>query len=122
MITDFQFLPTSFQFVYVLPSNLKQIRGSGLDRSTVNLTHQSKKTIMRKILQLVTTGAFLLSVTAVLGYNDDHGKSKSGILNKPVAQTRGANCAPANYRLTMDFNDVSCQLETGGLVVFRSCQ
>lgn len=71
---------------------------------------------MRKILQLVTTGAFLLSVTAVLGYNDDHGKSKSGILNKPVAQTRGANCAPANYRLTMDFNDVSCQLETGGLL------
>lgn len=34
---------------------------------------------------------------------------------KPVT-TKATNCAPANYRLTMDFNDVSCQLETGGLL------
>lgn len=49
-------------------------------------------------------------------YNHDFGKEKSGGKPKPTVAAKAANCAPANYRLTMDFNDVSCQLETGGLL------
>lgn len=53
-------------------------------------------------------------------YNYDFGKTKSSTggnkPDKPVVTTKGALCAPANYRKTMAFNDVSCQLETGGLL------
>jgi hypothetical protein len=51
-------------------------------------------------------------------YNHDHEKSgKQGGKPKPnPVTTKAATCAPANYRKTMDFNDVSCQLETGGLL------
>lgn len=35
---------------------------------------------------------------------------------KPTITTKGANCAPANYYKIFDFNDVSCRLETGGLL------
>lgn len=61
----------------------------------------------------------LLMALAVAGnasaYDHDFGKSKTAV-NKPTPQTRGANCAPANFRLTMQFNDVSAQLESGGLL------
>lgn len=50
-------------------------------------------------------------------YNHDFGKAKSGEKpNKPTPTAKGALCSPATYRKTMDFNDVSCQLETGGLL------
>jgi hypothetical protein len=51
-----------------------------------------------------------------LAYDHDYGKANTGVVDKPVSHTRGAGCAPANYRLTMEFNDVSAQLETGGLL------
>ena len=45
------------------------------------------------------------------------GKTKSGSPSKdPEPHTKGANCGPASYRKTMSFNDVSAQLETGGLL------
>lgn len=72
---------------------------------------------MKRRLNILSLGVVLLSVSTAFGYNENFGKGKSGIVqNKPVSSTRGANCAPANYRLTMSFNDVSCQLETGGLL------
>ena len=50
-------------------------------------------------------------------YNHDHEKNgKQGGKPKPNPVTKAATCAPANYRKIMDFNDVSCQLETGGLL------
>jgi len=49
-------------------------------------------------------------------YNENWNAAGNPGINKPVTQDRGANCAPANFRLTMSFNDVSCQLETGGLL------
>jgi len=71
---------------------------------------------MKRKINFLTLGVAMFTISSVFGYNENFGKSKSGIQDKPVAQTRGANCAPANYRLTMSFNDVSCQLETGGLL------
>src|SRR5687768_16375445 len=66
-----------------------------------------------KYLSLAITMCFIGQANA---YNRDFGKGKSAGKPKPTVTTKAANCAPANYRKTMDFNDVSCQLETGGLL------
>ncbi|MNJ84136.1 hypothetical protein D3C87_15790 [compost metagenome] len=67
-----------------------------------------------KYLSLALTMCFVGQASA---YNHDFEKSgKPGGKPKPTVAAKAANCAPANYRLTMDFNDVSCQLETGGLL------
>jgi hypothetical protein len=67
-----------------------------------------------KYLSLAITMCFIGQANA---YNHDFGKEKSaGKKPKPTVTTKAANCAPANYRKTMSFNDVSCQLETGGLL------
>lgn len=73
---------------------------------------------MKKTIHTLLSLAIpLLFAKVTLGYYRDSDKAKS-----PDGQTRqegpvrGANCAPANYRKTMSFNDVSCQIETGGLL------
>jgi len=71
---------------------------------------------MKRTLNYLALAVTFFAVGTASAYDHDFGKGKSGVLTKPVSQTRGANCAPANYRLTMAFNDVSCQLETGGLL------
>jgi len=71
---------------------------------------------MKRTIKYVSLAVALFAVGSASAYNEDFGKAKSGVIDKPTMQTRGANCAPANYRLTMKFNDVSCQLETGGLL------
>ena len=72
---------------------------------------------MKRTIQYLSL-AFALVVASNAGaYNHDFGK-KSGAAKpgKPTSTTKGANCAPANYRKTIAFNDVSAQLETGGLL------
>jgi hypothetical protein len=71
---------------------------------------------MKRTIKYVSLAVALLAAGSASAYNHDFGKGKSGIVERPVSQTRGANCAPANFRLTMAFNDVSAQLETGGLL------
>src|ERR1700754_205314 len=71
---------------------------------------------MKRTINFLTLAVALFAAGSVSAYNENFGKAKTGISEKPVSQTRGANCAPANYRVTMDFNDVSAQLETGGLL------
>ncbi|AEA42707.1 T9SS type A sorting domain-containing protein [Fluviicola taffensis] len=67
-----------------------------------------------KYLSLAITMCFVGEASA---YNHDFEKSgKSGGKPKPTVTTKAANCAPANYSKVMDFNDVSCRLETGGLL------
>jgi len=58
----------------------------------------------------------VVSAGSALAYDHEPEKSGDHLADKPSAHTRGANCAPANYRLTMAFNDVSALLETGGLL------
>ena len=67
-----------------------------------------------KYLSLAITMCFIGQANA---YNHDFGKGKSaGNKPKPTVTTKAANCAPANNPFKMDFNDVSCRLETGGLL------
>ena len=79
-------------------------------------SYHNERWIMKKTLNYLTLAVTFFAVGTASAYDHDFGKGKSGVLTKPVSQTRGANCAPANYRLTMAFNDVSCLLETGGLL------
>lgn len=60
--------------------------------------------------------SFLAMVTLAFtasAYNHDFGKKKN-----PPAQDgpKSASCAPAIYKVTLDYNDVSAQLEQGGLL------
>ena len=72
---------------------------------------------MRRIVNYLSLTLAMCCAGHASAYNHDFEKSgKSGGKPKPTTTTKAANCAPANYRLTMDFNDVSCQLETGGLL------
>jgi hypothetical protein len=71
---------------------------------------------MKRTFKYLSLVVGLLAAGSASAYNHDFGKSKSDKPNKPVTTTKGALCAPANYRKTMEFNDVSCQLETGGLL------
>lgn len=72
-----------------------------------------KRTI--KYLSLAITMCFVGNANAYLKDGVKSGNA-GGTKPKPTVTTKAANCAPANYRLTMSFNDVSCQLETGGLL------
>lgn len=66
---------------------------------------------------LVSLAIPLLCANITYGYYREPDKGKpSGKIPPTEPATRGANCAPANYRKTMSFNDVSCQIETGGLL------
>jgi hypothetical protein len=71
---------------------------------------------MKRTINYLSLAVALFAAGSASAYNEDFGKAKSGVIDKPVANTRGASCAPANYRVTMAFNDVSAQLETGGLL------
>jgi len=71
---------------------------------------------MKRTFKYLSLAVTLVVAGSASAYNEDFGKSNSGLTNKPVAQTRGANCAPANTSKTMAFNDVSARLETGGLL------
>jgi len=51
-----------------------------------------------------------------LAFNHDANKQKSDPDHKGSGTEKAAGCAPANYRKTLSFNDVSCQIETGGLL------
>ena len=61
---------------------------------------------MKRTIKYLSLAVALLAAGSASAYNHDFGKGKSGIVERPVSQTRGANCAPANFRLTMAFNDV----------------
>lgn len=73
---------------------------------------------MKKQLIAITLGttAILWSNNALsyLGPEDHHGINQGSNGNAAVSQAKGANCAPATARLTMDFNDVSAFIEQGG--------
>ena len=59
-----------------------------------------------RILFIVLSISFL-----GLSYNHDFNKNST-----PVKHTTKANCAPASARLTLEYNDVSALLETGGIL------
>ena len=72
---------------------------------------------MRRRLNYLSLSFMMCLVGYASAYNHDLEKSgKPAEKPKPTVTAKAANCAPANYRLTMKFNDVSCQLETGGLL------
>lgn len=68
-----------------------------------------------KIFSLLAIVSLSFSTKAM---DPNYGKYKTGGSNNSAVTSvkRGAGCAPANYRLKMEYNDVSCQLETGGLL------
>jgi len=72
---------------------------------------------MKRIFKYLSLIVGLLAAGNVAAFNENQGKAaNSGKPDKPTPITKGALCAPMNYRKTMSFNDVSCQLETGGLL------
>jgi hypothetical protein len=72
---------------------------------------------MKRTINYGSLMIMLCFVGNVSAYNHDFEKSgKPGGKPKPTAVTKAATCAPANYNVVMDFNDVSCRLETGGLL------
>ncbi len=72
---------------------------------------------MKRTINYLSLVVMMCFVGQANAYDHDFGKSgKKAGKPKPTVTTKAATCAPANYRKTMDFNDVSCQLETGGLL------
>jgi hypothetical protein len=71
---------------------------------------------MKRTFKYLSLIVGLLVAGNAAAFRDDVGKSKSDKPGKPTPVTKGALCAPSTFRKTMDFNDVSCQLETGGLL------
>ena len=72
---------------------------------------------MKRKMNYLSLLVMICFVGQANAYNHDHEKNgKQGGKPKPTVTAKAANCAPANYRKIMDFNDVSCQLETGGLL------
>lgn len=72
---------------------------------------------MKRTIKYLSLAFAMIVAGNASAYNHDFGKKKGGTKpDKPVSQTKGANCAPANYRLNFAFNDVSAQIETGGLL------
>jgi hypothetical protein len=72
---------------------------------------------MKMSIKLFTATLALVISSNALAYLHPSDQGKSGMKpNKPTSVTKGANCAPANYRKNMEFNDVKAQLETGGLL------
>ena len=73
---------------------------------------------MKRTFKYLSLAVMMCFVGEASAYNHDFGKGKSAGNKppKPTVNAKAANCAPANYRKIMDFNDVSCQLETGGLL------
>lgn len=74
---------------------------------------------MKTMYKLLILG-FALNVSSVFAYNERSGsgidQGSNGQKGSGVEHEKGAGCSPANTRLTMEFNAVSCQLETGGLL------
>lgn len=72
---------------------------------------------MKRTIQYLSLALGLLVAGNAAAYNHDFGqKSGSGKPGKPVGTTKAANCAPASYSKTFEFNDVSARIETGGLL------
>ncbi|MGV3611991.1 MAG: T9SS type A sorting domain-containing protein [Fluviicola sp.] len=72
---------------------------------------------MKRTINYLSLVVMMCFVGQANAYDHDFGKrGKKAGKPKPTVTTKAATCAPANYRKTMDFNDVSCQLETGGLL------
>lgn len=66
---------------------------------------------------IINYGSFLIMMVfafSASAYNHDFEKNKK---NPPVTDgPKSANCAPAIYRVTLDYNDASALLEQGGLL------
>lgn len=72
---------------------------------------------MKRTIKYFSLAFAMIVAGNASAYNHDFGKKSGGAKpTKPVSQQKGAGCAPANYRYNFDFNDVSAQIETGGLL------
>lgn len=58
----------------------------------------------------------LICACRVSAFDHNAGKGGANVVKRPTPVTRGAGCAPSSAPFYMSFNDVSCKLETGGLL------
>ncbi|MCH2223378.1 MAG: T9SS C-terminal target domain-containing protein, partial [Crocinitomicaceae bacterium] len=71
----------------------------------------------KQIIAIVLGATGLMWSNSALSYygpNDHSGINQSGNGQTPVSIAKGANCAPASAKLTIEFNDVSALIEQGG--------
>jgi hypothetical protein len=71
---------------------------------------------MKAKIKILLNTAFVFFVSNSFAYYAPGSEIKKPNIKPQSSQEKGANCAPSNYRLTFEYNDVKCQLETGGLL------